>query len=186
MVKEIKELTDEELVDLVRSKDQESYIHLVHRYQDKLLRYANYLTQDPEMSQDIVQSTFIKAFKNLRGFNTKKKFSSWIYRICHNESINYLKKHTKEQKLETDHWQNLPGNIDIEKELDRKQTRRLVRDNLLALPPKYRSVLTLYYLEDKKYEEIADIMRVSSGTVATWISRGKKELKKLIVKKGGK
>jgi RNA polymerase sigma-70 factor (ECF subfamily) len=185
MTKKVDNLTDEELVDLVRSQDQELYIHLVHRYQDKLLRYARYLTQDPDMSQDVVQSTFIKAYQNLKGFNTKRKFSSWIYRICHNESINYLKKHAKEHKLDSDHWHNLPSNIDVEAELDQKQIKQLIKRNLESLPPKYRSVLTLYYLEDKKYEEIADILRVSSGTVATWISRGKSQLKQQIIQKGG-
>ena len=71
-------LSDEELVDFVRKKDKESYIEVVRRYQNKLSRYVNYIIRDENQSDDIVQNTFIKAYKNLHGFNTKRKFSSNI------------------------------------------------------------------------------------------------------------
>jgi len=92
-------LSDEGLVGLVRSKDQELYAVLMRRYQAKLLRYANYLVRNNQRAEDVVQEAFIKAFVNLQGFNTKKKFSSWIYRIVHNEAINQLKKYSKEVRL---------------------------------------------------------------------------------------
>jgi RNA polymerase sigma-70 factor (ECF subfamily) len=176
--------TDEQLVELVRNVDQELFTHLVSRYQSKLTRYANYLTRDQAMSQDVVQSAFIKAFQNLYGFNTNKKFSSWIYRITHNEAMNYLKKNSKEQQLEPSHWKNIADDTNIEKAIGARKIAQLVTDNLEKIPVKYRSVLTLYYLEEKKYEEISDILRISMGTVATWISRGKKSLKKELLNSG--
>jgi len=106
-MKDLNSLSDKKLVDLVRNKNQELYTHIVNRYQEKLLRYANYLVSNHQISQDIVQTAFIKAFKNLQGFNTKKKFSSWIYRIVHNESINAIKKNKKLITLEPDHWQQI-------------------------------------------------------------------------------
>ena len=95
-MQDINKLSDEELVELVRTKDQELYAHIVNRYQNQLLRYSTYLIGDSDKAQDAVQTTFIKAFQNLQSFNTNKKFSSWIYRICHNESINLAKKYQKE------------------------------------------------------------------------------------------
>ena len=103
MVK-IKNLSDEALVELVCSQNQELYAEIVRRYQDKLMRYAHYLTQNEDQAADVVQEAFIKAFINLKGFNTKKKFSSWIYRIVHNQAINYLKKYQKEISLEDNQW----------------------------------------------------------------------------------
>src|SRR3989339_1894215 len=94
-MKNFKKLTDEQLVELVRNKDQELYQEIVIRYQEKLLRYAINLIQDRSKAQDAVQESFIKAYINLNGFNTKKKFSSWIYRIVHNEVINIIDKHKK-------------------------------------------------------------------------------------------
>ena len=75
-------------MDAVRTKDQELYGEVVRRYQDKLLRYADYLMQNESRAADVTQNAFIKAFINLNSFDTGKKFSSWIYRITHNEAIN--------------------------------------------------------------------------------------------------
>lgn len=66
--------SDEEIIELVRSKDQELYAVIMTRYQDKLLRYAFSLIKDEQNSADVVQESFIKAFINLKGFNTKKSF----------------------------------------------------------------------------------------------------------------
>ena len=73
---DIKKLTDEELVTFVIEKDKEVYGELVKRYQDKLVRYADYLLQDKHTAEDAVQDSFIKAFVNLKGFDVKKKFSN--------------------------------------------------------------------------------------------------------------
>jgi RNA polymerase sigma-70 factor, ECF subfamily len=91
-----KDFSDEQLVEEVRSKDQELYSHIVDRYQAKLMRYIKYLIFDEYKAADVVQETFIKAFINLNGFDTRKKFSSWIYRIAHNEAMNSVKKYHRE------------------------------------------------------------------------------------------
>lgn len=70
----IKNLSDEELVDYVRKKDKESYAEVIRRYKDKLLRYALYLTEDEDKAEDVVQESFIKAYVNLNGFDTKRNF----------------------------------------------------------------------------------------------------------------
>src|SRR3989339_800495 len=93
-------LTDEEIVEKVRSIDQEFYSVIMERYQDKLLRYANNLIKDEQKAADVVQESFIKAFINLESFDRKKKFSSWIYRIVHNEAINFITKNKKAIKLD--------------------------------------------------------------------------------------
>src|SRR3989339_464751 len=95
-----KNVKDEELVEVIRLKDQELYTLIVKRYQDKLLRYANYLVNDEQQSADVVQEALIKGFINLNSFDKKKKFSSWIYRIVHNEAINFITKNKKAIKLD--------------------------------------------------------------------------------------
>lgn len=173
-------LSDEELIELVRSQDQELYAEIVKRYQNKLLRYAETIVRNSDQAADVVQQAFIKAFTNLYGFSTKKKFSSWIYRIVHNEAINLIKKHHKEHSLEGNEW---PEDIFTDKnqtnaqeQLEEKEIKNAVNQALDLLPIKYRSVLTLSYLEDKSYEEISDILKIPTGTVGTRINRGKKLL----------
>jgi RNA polymerase sigma-70 factor (ECF subfamily) len=186
-MKKTKALSDEALVDLVRSHDQELYEELVKRYQDKLLRYASYLTRDEDKAADIVQVALIKAFINLKGFNTKKKFSSWIYRIVHNEAINYLKKYRKEISLEKNGWleEIASSENSLEEDFNRKEISQMLSLCLKEVPLSYRESLTLFYLEGKTYEEISDILRIPVGTVGTRISRGKKLIRAVWTKKGG-
>ncbi|KPJ70922.1 hypothetical protein AMJ51_00545 [Microgenomates bacterium DG_75] len=186
-MKKIKSLSDEELIELVRNKDQELYKEVVRRYQTKLMRYATGLIQDEDKAADVVQESFIKAFVNLRGFNTKKKFSSWIYRIVHNEAINYIKKHKKEISLENNKWveRAAKSNEDVEEDFNQKEAKEMLYLSLKELPLKYRSPLVLFFLEEKTYEEISDVLRIPIGTVGTRINRGKKMLRLIYKKKGG-
>lgn len=188
-MQEIQKVTDEELVELVRTKDKEQYRELVARYQARLLRYAGYLLNDAEAAQDVVQQAFIKTFINLHGFHIKKKFSSWIYRIVHNEAINYLK--SKKNEVLTDSL--FLGNVvpdttinNFEEIIIKKEKRQILLVSLEVLPIVYRAPLTLFYFEEKTYYEISDILRIPIGTVGTRINRGKKYLKKLYLSKGGK
>ena len=184
-MKDYGKVADEKLVELVREKDQELYRELVRRYQDKLWRYAGWLVKNEDQAADIVQEAFIKAFVNLKGFDTKKKFSSWIYRIVHNLAINELKKDKKKISLESNLWlgnlaNDEPAMVDT---LARKEVQLLVKKSLKKLPLKYREPLALFYLEEKNYEEISDILRIPTGTVGTRINRAKKIMKQIIVKK---
>lgn len=178
------ELSDEKLVELVRSKDQELYRELVRRYQDKLLRYTNYLVHDAEPAADVVQEVFIKAFVNLQSFNTRKKFSSWLYRIVHNEAVNHLKKSKKITPFAGREWlaDNVAGNTDLENDFLQKEKEENIRRGLEKLPLKYREPLVLFYFEEKSYEEIGDILRMPVGTVGTRINRGKILLRGLLEK----
>jgi RNA polymerase sigma-70 factor, ECF subfamily len=168
---DIKSPSDEELVVVIRTKDKERYAELVKRYQDKLNRYAGYLVHDEQKAPDIVQDSFIKAYINLNGFDTKKKFSSWIYRIVHNEAINSIKKHHQEIPL----LQNMDfeSDVNIEHEFISKEIVEKAHSCLGQMPVLYSEPLELYYLENKSYEEISDILRIPMGTVATRINRAK-------------
>ena len=97
-------LSDSQIVDLVLKGDKEMYAVLVERYEARLLRYAMYLLKDYDIATDAVQDTFIKAYINLFSFHLNKSFSSWIYRILHNESMNLSKKTRKRLLLQKWIW----------------------------------------------------------------------------------
>ena len=183
-MKNVEALSDEELVAYVRTTDQEAYVHLVTRYQDKLLRYATYLISDHDLAEDVVQTTFIKAFQNLFSFNLNKKFSSWIYRICHNEAMNQVKKHQKEQQFDYKQWEKIADETDIETQISRQEITQMVNQSINQLPPKYRSVISLYYLDNQSYEEISHILKIPVGTVGTNLHRGKLMLKNIYQENG--
>lgn len=175
-------LRDEELVEYVRTQNQEAYREVILRYQDKIMRYVNSLTKDDASSSDIVQETFIKAFINLNGFDTKRKFSSWIYRIAHNQAMNYFSAHHRHEIVLPDDLE-IASDEDIEAELVQREITEEVRGCLAELPIHYAEPLTLFFIEDKSYEEISDIMRLPIGTVGTRINRAKNLVKKICQKK---
>lgn len=173
-------LADEKLVSLVRDQDQELYRYLIDRYQAKLLRYASYLTGDADQAADVVQEAFIKAFVNLQSFNSKKKFSSWLYRITHNEAMNMLNRHKQELPILKDI--DFASDIDLEDDFIKKELAGRAKKCLAQMPVIYKDVLTLYYLEEQSYEAISDILRVAIGTVGTRLNRAKIIMKKICQK----
>lgn len=172
--------TDEEIVSYIQSKDQEVYFVIVDRYQDKLFRYVNSIIRDRPKAIDVVQETFIKAFINLRNFDNKKKFSSWIYRIAHNEAINSIKKNNKDLPLEEDF--DIQSEENIVNNFEKKEIIIMVKNCINKMPLIYSEPLILYGIEDKSYEEISDILRIPIGTVATRISRAKVLMKSICQK----
>ena len=91
-----RQLTDEQVVRMVQSGKVESFGILVKRYQAKMLRYARKFLFNYHDIEDLVQEVFIKAYTNIQSFDASRKFSSWLYRIAHNQFINAIKKKGKE------------------------------------------------------------------------------------------
>jgi RNA polymerase sigma-70 factor (ECF subfamily) len=170
-------LSDEAVVELVRKNDQELYSVLIKRYQKKLLRYANYLINDEDLAADSVEEAFIKAFINLNSFKTNMKFSSWLYRIVHNQAINLIQKNKLHQS--TEQILELASPLDLEAEMISKEEIKRAKKCLQKIPLLYREPLSLFYLEEKSYEEISDILRLPISSVGTRIRRAKILIKKI-------
>lgn len=176
-MKDIKNLTDEEVAEMVRKKDKEAYAEIIHRYKERLMRYAVNIIGDEHMASDIVQEAFIKAYINLNGFDIKKKFSSWIYRIVHNQAVNVIKKDRKQVYLNDNY--DFDSGISLEEDLIKKELAQKTQSCLQRMSLKYREPISLFYLEEKSYEEISDILRIPVNTVGTRIKRGKIMMKEI-------
>jgi len=180
--KNFRKKTDEELVSLALG-NQGHFLCLMRRYEGKLLafilRISNYSHDEAE---DILQEVFIKIYENLNDFDTSLKFSSWAYRITHNQVISHYRKvRARPQSLPLDINEkilaNLSSDLDIEKEIEVGYLKKAIKKVLANLDVKYREVLILKFLEERSYQEISDILKKPMGTVATLINRAKKEFK---------
>lgn len=173
------EKTDAEIIDLAK-KDADFFGVLMGRYEAPLLRYIRRISSfDRDDAEDILQEAFIKAYRSLNDFDHDSKFSSWMYRIVHNQTIDTARKRKLRSVVsidEHDLGQILRAATDIERETARKQDLAEIDAAIRSLPETYREALILRFLEEKSYEEIMDILRLPKGTVATLISRGKKIL----------
>lgn len=179
-------MSDEEIVALTLN-EKAFFEHIVLRYEDKLLRYIRRLgIRNDEDCADVLQNIFIKVYKNLYGFDAELSFSSWIYRIAHNEAISfYRKKNVRPEghliDADDDFFALLSSAEDTpEKEFDQKINAQEVNEALQKIDQKYRDALILRFFEHKEYEEISDILKIPPGTVGTLIYRGKRELKQLL------
>jgi RNA polymerase sigma-70 factor (ECF subfamily) len=180
-------LPDEELVR--RSlENRELFYYLIKRYELRLLKYIKRITNvTHEEAEDLLQEIFIKVYRHLNGFDQKLKFSSWVYRIAHNEVINFAKKKKSgaaftclnDEDAEETGLENLAGKDDVHGNYVFMESRERVWRALMELPIKYREVLVLKFFENKSYREMSDILRKPEGTVATLVNRAKKKFGKI-------
>jgi len=164
-------------------QNPDNYAAIVEKYEKPLLRYVLRISNiSKEEGEDLLQGVFLKAYQNLNDFDQSLKFSSWIYRIAHNEVISsWRKKSARNEEInleKAEAAQLLASTLNIPAQADEKFLAKSVREILKQLPQKYRDVLILRYLESKDYKEISDILRKPSGTVATLINRAKKIFEK--------
>ena len=167
--------------------DKEQFGVLMDRYEAPLRRYINRLgVRNLEDQQDVLQDIFLKVYRNLNGFDPKLKFSSWIYRIAHNEAISsYRKKNVRpEGHLVNDSEELLAFATtsleSAEASFDKTINVEVIQNALDVLDKKYYDVLLLRFFEHKDYDEISDILQIPVGSVGTLLHRGKKQLSNVI------
>ena len=184
-----RELTDQAVV-RAALQDPKQYAAIVERYHAPLSRYIMRLgCRSTDDVKDVLQETFLKAYINLNDYDQGLKFSSWLYRIAHNETMSFFRKvksnpaaiGLEEQMLLVE---RIGDSTDIAADADRKFEAEEVRKALESIDFKYREPLVLKFLEEKSYEEISDILKMPVGTVATLINRGKQKLKTALGNRG--
>ena len=177
---------DAALIQRIIKGDTERYADIIARYQQPLLRYAIYLIHDPDMAADVVQISFIKAYRNLRAYNPRYKFSSWLYRIVHNEAMNAVRKakHTVSESDEPEYIEHFVSENLVEQRIDQDFLRDDMQACLAGLDVKYRDVLWLYYFQGMKYADISTVLHIPAATVGVRIQRAKAALKKICQQKG--
>lgn len=179
-------LSDEALV-VECKKDQKHFAVLVDRYVPKLTHYIkrrSAATSDD--IDDLLQNIFIKVYRNINEYDTSLLFSSWIYRIAHNEMIDWYRREKRRATLSFDDDANdilskLFTEEDHMARFSSEEQKQAIITGLNTLDDKYKEILSLRFFEEKSYEEIADILRIPPGTVAVRINRAKKQLEKYFI-----
>jgi RNA polymerase sigma-70 factor (ECF subfamily) len=179
-MKNFTEYTDEQLVELAL-EEEAAFAEIVNRYEPKLRRYISRISSFPEEEgEEILQDVFLAVWKNLRGFDTRIKFSSWVYRIAHNQTISLFRKFKirgRDTETEMTPELFLPTDESFADEVDAKIGAELIQTALSEMPSKYREVLILRFFEDLSYDEIADVLRCPVGTVSTLVARARKKFR---------
>lgn len=185
------QLTDQEVVALARKGRESAYRELIDRYQRPILSLIYRLVRDRELAEDLAQDAFIKVFNALDRYNPERKFSSWIFKIAHNTAIDQLRKKeldtlsidgsphaTSAEAVEASAIVPVSSDEDPEQYTSSREIGAQIEAAIGTLRPEYRTVIVLWHVEGRPYDEIAEIMDLPLGTVKTYIHRARNELRK--------
>jgi RNA polymerase sigma-70 factor, ECF subfamily len=157
------------LVARIRSGDEQAFESLMTRYQAPLFRYLRGLVSDPEQARDLLQETFLRAYRSIDTLDDPSLLRSWLYRIAHNQAYSVLRRRRLISWLPLAFGQHLstPAPDRGAVELAR------VEDALARIPMQQRAPLLLHLVAGFSYAEVAALLQVSEGTVRMRISRGR-------------
>jgi RNA polymerase sigma-70 factor, ECF subfamily len=191
---------DQILVVRAQQGDKKAFGMLVEKYHRKLGRLLGRMIRDQAEVEDVVQESFIKAYRALPNFRGDSAFYTWLYRIGINTAKNYLvsmgRRPQVMQEVEIDDVENFEGGYEMrttdtpETALMTKQIAQTVNDTVASLPDELRTAITLREIEGLSYEEIATLMQCPIGTVRSRIFRAREtiseKLRPLVDAKEGK
>jgi len=173
-------LQDANAAAAVQRGETYAYRALVERYHAPLMRYARRFLGNAEAAEDAVQDAFLRAYENIRQYDPRRPFSTWIYRITHNVCVDILRRRMHEPIPFFDADTLFPHPIARESTEDnvvRTEMLDLVARYLATLDPKYREVVVLHTIAERSYEEIADIMHIPVSTVGVRLKRARDRLR---------
>ena len=179
--------SDNELIARALGGDQKAYRLLTERHWSTTHHIVFKIVRDKETANDLVQETFMKAFASLASYRSEYRFSTWLYKIAANCSIDHLRKKRVNALSLDRHLETEDGEMEMEVadysyhpgiDLERKEQRFSIEEAIKSLPDNYREVILLRHRDDKSYEEIAELLSIPVGTVKARIFRARELLKK--------
>ncbi|MGZ3944047.1 MAG: RNA polymerase sigma factor [Mucilaginibacter sp.] len=170
---------EKEVVTSVLNGDLRAFELLVKQYEKLVFYVIHRLVKDQQAAEDICQEVFIKVYNSLARFSFQSKLSTWVARIAYLTAINYVRKYNREKASDyPEDIENYHFTVDTpEQLLTKKDTANYVEQLILQLPEKYRTVLTLYHLNEFSGPEIEEITGMPEGTVKSYLFRARKLLK---------
>lgn len=175
---------DSALVIMVKKGDRDAFASLVIRFQGRIYNFIFQFCRNPDLAAELTQETFLRVFRFIDKFDTKRKFSTWIFSIAKNICIDEHRKIDRgqvvslddvPQQAASDHSDSLhhkdPSYMSM-----RQEDRMLLEEAIALLPEKYRAAIILCYFQELTYQEIAEIMGLNLNLVKVRIFRAKKML----------
>lgn len=185
---QIKKLSDNDLIRLLKCNSPIVHDELISRYQRRLFIYIYRFLGNKEETEDLLQNVFFKVYKYCKNFDTSRKFSSWIYRIAHNEAVNYIKRKNIKKFISLEEFVSNKDRIETKTDVKspmevwlKKELRGEVEKSMKKLPVKYQEVLKMRYFSEKSYKEISKVLKKPVNTVGTLINRAKRKLETVIL-----
>lgn len=180
---------DSRLIQAALAGDDASYKKLMKKYHDAIYNFIYRMIHDKQQVEDLTQEAFIKAFQSLASFNEEYAFSTWLYKIATNNSIDYIRKrklHTYSidkpiDAKDSEYSFELPDETyETDQEMISDQRAKMLNEAIAKLPEKYHKVIRLRHVDERSYEEIAVMLKLPIGTVKAHIFRAREMLYKAL------
>ncbi len=188
-----KEHSDRDLVRLCLRQDERAARELVERFERPVFSLVYRMVRDRELAEDLTQEVFVRTFNNLQRYDRSYKFSSWLFKIAYNLTVDHLRKkqvktismHGSPDAVTPERQEATSLSLESDEEspdamVEARELAGYLEDAIAALRPEYRTAILLRHVEGRPYEEISDIMGVPLGTVKTYIFRARRELRDLL------
>ena len=170
-----------QLIDLAVQGDRSAFTALVEMNQERLFASMIHVTGSPDEAEEVVQEAFIRAFIKLDTFQRNSQFFTWLYRIAFNSAL--TRKRRNRVRVSLDHWRESNG-LEVADPADavdepmlRQERVNRVRAAIQILSEDHRTILVLREMQERSYEDIAEILEISIGTVRSRLSRARNQLK---------
>lgn len=170
-------LNENELIQKTLNGNNRSFSLLVDRYKDFVFSMAVQILKNEQLAEEVAQDSFVRAYRALKSFKSKSKFSTWLYRITYNVALNALKKENRHKEFFSAHepedymsyaFSDQKHDTTLDS-VEQKDLKLLMREAIAELPSKFGTVLVMYHLQQMKYGEIAEITDIPIGTVKSLI-----------------
>ncbi|WP_102349491.1 RNA polymerase sigma factor SigW [Bacillus sp. Marseille-P3661] len=171
----------------VKKGDQNAFAEIVELFKDKVYQLCYRMIGNAHEAEDLAQEAFIRAYVNIHSYDINRKFSTWLYRIATNLSIDRLRKRKPDYYLDAEiqgtegltMYSHLQSDEPLpEESVESLEFQEMIQSEINELPPMYRSVIVLKYIEELSLKEISEILDIPIGTVKTRIHRGREALRK--------
>jgi len=181
-------VSDNEIIERIRKGGKHHYARLIDRYKDKAFTLAVRILRNREDAEEAVQDAFIRTYNALEKFEGHSKFGTWFYRIVYNVCMSKLGTRTEEFRTVSyddgsEYADAIPaGESSAINDLEQKEMVMLVKKIVDNLPPKYSSILSLFYFQELSHEEICEVTQLPLGTVKVHLFRARALLQEQIHK----
>lgn len=167
-----------ELVERAQAGDLEAYAELVRRHRETIYRTIYRYTKNHNDADDLAQETFLRAFRGLKHFKRKAGFATWLFRIAVNQSLNFLKKRKREEKMETlrEEMTGAVNTPSLDSMTGFKELKERLEAAIDSLPLPYRSTFILVVLEGMSHGQAARVLGCSENTVSWRVHKARKML----------
>ena len=180
--REMKHLSDQELMRLVQAGDVSPASEIYDRYSSRIYNFAYRFLRNSEAAEDATQEVFVKMLKHANQFHGDAKLSTWLFSITANWCRDYLRKADNKAKEAEDVLFQIPAPAELapDRNLERRQDQQRIQKALSALTPEQREAILLSRYQGLSYAEIAQISGCSEGAVKTRVFRAMETLKKVL------